>query len=165
MKKEINHSEFGKIVYNENIWTGKRSISINGKQLTKISKTSYKMNLENEAGYYVNIEGNMFKGTCLKIKGKTVLISPATKWYEYILGFMPLALVLIWGNSRALCEIIPIVGGAIGGAIGGVFTVLSIVFMKETKKAVLKLLIGIGCLAATFAICALIGSALVSLIA
>ena len=164
MKKEINHSEFGKIVYNENIWTGKRSISINGKQLTKISKTSYKMNLENEESYYVTIDGNMFKGTRLKIKGKTVLISPATKWYEYILGFMPLALVLIWGNSPALCEIFPIVGGAIGGAIGGLFAVLSIVFMKETKNVLLKLLIGIGCLAATFGLCALIGSAFASLL-
>ena len=106
----------------------------------------------------------MFKGTRLKIKSKTVLISPATKWYEYILGFMSLALVLIWGNSAALCEIIPVIGGAIGGAIGGVFTVLSIVFMKETKNVLLKLLIGIGCLVATFAICALIGSAYVSLI-
>ena len=47
MKKEINHSEFGKIVYEENLWTGSKNISINGVKLSKISKTSFKMNLEN----------------------------------------------------------------------------------------------------------------------
>ena len=42
MKKEINHSEFGKIVYEESFWSVKKKITINGKPLIKISKTSYK---------------------------------------------------------------------------------------------------------------------------
>ena len=165
MKKEINHSVFGKIIYEENFWTGKKSIFINGKKLIKISKTSYKMCLENEESYYVTLEGNMFKGTRLRIKGKTVILSPATKWYEYVLAILPLALVLIWGSSPSLCEIVPVVGGAIGGAIGGIFMCLSIILMKETKNILFKILIGISCFALTFGICALVGSAIVSLIA
>lgn len=163
MKKEINHSEFGQIVYEESFWTGNKKISINGKQLTKISKTSYKYNSEEES-YYVGIAGNFLKGVYLRIKERTVLVSPATKWYEYVIGFLPLVLVLIWGNSAALCSIVPIVGGAIGGAIGGVCSVLSIVFMKETRNILFKILIGIASFAVCFLICFGIGSALISMI-
>ena len=164
MKKEINHSEFGKIVYEENLWTGSKNISINGVKLSKISKTSFKMNLENEDSYYVTIEGNFFKGTRLRIKGKTVIVSPSTKWYEYILAILPLALVLIWGNSPTLCRIIPVIGGATGGAIGGVLMCLSIILMKETRNILIKILIGIASLIVTFAACTLIGFMINSLL-
>ena len=163
MKKEVNHSEFGKIVYEESFWSGKKKITINGKPLIKISKTSYKYASEEES-FYVSIIGNFLKGVYLRIKERTVLVCPSTKWYEYVIGFLPLALVLVWGNSAALCSIVPLVGGAIGGAIGGVVSILSIIFMKEAKNILFKVLIGIASLAVCFLICFAIGSALVSLI-
>lgn len=163
MKKEINHSEFGKIVYEESVWTGKRTITINGQKLLKVGKTNFKLTLENGESSYVSVIGNMFKGTFLKIMGKMVLVSPAVKWYEYVLGFLPLALVIVWGNSPALCEIVPVVGGAIGGAISGALSIVSIVLMKESKNVVTKVLIGLACLAVTFLICMGVGKAIVSL--
>ena len=38
MNVTINHAEFGDIVYEESFWTGKKSVSINGAPLEKISK-------------------------------------------------------------------------------------------------------------------------------
>ena len=164
MKREINHSLFGKIVYNENFWTGKKSVSINGKPLQKISKTTFKYVDDNNEESYVNLVGNIFKGVCLKFKDRHVVVSSATKWYEYVFAVLPFALIMVWGNSAALCNIIPVVGGAIGGAISGLLGFSSVIVMKETKNVFVKILIGILFLAITFAVCTLIGYAIVGLI-
>ena len=37
----VNHATLGEITYNENIWTGKRNITINGQELVKEKKNVY----------------------------------------------------------------------------------------------------------------------------
>ena len=42
MKKSIIHPSYGEIVYEEGIWSGKKSISINGTPLQKVKKNRTK---------------------------------------------------------------------------------------------------------------------------
>ena len=75
---------------------------------------------------------------------------------------MPLVLILIWGNIPALCEIVPVIGGAIGGAISGVTSFFSVIFMKKTENVLFKLLIGVGMIVGTFLLCMVLAFAFLS---
>ena len=99
------------------------------------------------------IEGNYLAGSKLTIENQTIQLTPAIKWYELLLSVMIVAFVCIWGNVVALCNIIPILGGAVGGAISGLFAILNLVTMKVTSKVWLKFLIWLGFMAITFVCC------------
>lgn len=86
------------------------------------------------------------------------------KWYEIVLSVLPVALILIWGNSAALVSIVPVVGGALGGLISGIIAVLNLLIVKGVKPIWLKILISIGMLAAAFLLCFLIGSMIVNVL-
>lgn len=166
MKKIVNDSLFGEIVYEEGFWTGKKAIAINGKPLTKIDKKTFKINLNDtneKKETFVNVEGNYLMGVSLLIKDKTIEIYPKLKWYEIMLCIIPFILNLIWGNSVALCKIIPIVGGAIGGAISGIFTIAGLVFIKKANTIFMKLLAFLIVLVASFGVCAGIGYLILNL--
>ena len=78
------------------------------------------------------------------------------------LSVLPLLLVLIWGNSVALCKIVPIVGGAIGGLIGGIFACANLVVIKGFSRLWLKILVSVGMLGGTFGVCYGIALAILS---
>ncbi|MDE6618599.1 MAG: hypothetical protein K2K13_06215 [Clostridiales bacterium] len=149
MKTVIQHETYGEIVYDEGAWTGKKSVSIGGAQLEKLSKKEFKM----QDGTTVTVNGGFLQGANLNIKGENIALTPRVKWYEIALCILPFLFVMIWGNVTALCRIIPIVGGAIGGGISGLFSVLGLWGMKSVKPIWLKLLIAFGSLAITIAIC------------
>lgn len=162
MIREIDSTKFGKIVYEESFWSGKKRVTINGIKLKKVSKTTY-TGIVNEQVVKVTIMGNFLRGCYLYVDDEYYLISEAAAWYEYVLGMLPLLLVIIWGNSVTLCSIIPVVGGAIGGAIAGLASAISLFVMKKMPNFLLKIAVGLGVLIATFAICAGIGYSIVSI--
>lgn len=158
MKTVIQHQTYGEIVYDESAWTGKKSLSIGGTQLEKISKKEFKM----QDGSTVTVNGGFLQGASLSIKDETIPLMPRVKWYEIVLCILPLLLTLTWGNIPAMCAIIPIVGGAIGGGIGGLFSILGLWGMKSVKPIWLKIVIALGSFAVTFGICCGIGYAIVA---
>lgn len=158
MKTVIQHEAYGEIVYDESAWTGKKSLSIGGTPLEKLSKKEFKM----QDGTTVTANGGFLQGASLDIKGETIALTPRVKWYEIVLCVLPFLFVMIWGNVTALVKIIPIVGGAIGGGISGLFGVLGLWGIKSVKPIWLKLLVALGCFAITFGICYGIGYAIVA---
>ncbi|MBO5328208.1 MAG: hypothetical protein J6B04_03450 [Clostridia bacterium] len=160
MTTKINHQNLGEIVYEESFWTGKKSLTVNGRQLQKINKKTFSY-AEGDVSNVAVISGNFISGTKLLINGEVVQITPPAKWYEYAMSIAIFVLIMVWGNSVALCSILPVVGGAIGGAISGVFTILNLVLIKKTNNILLKLLISLGFMAITFGICLAIGFAIV----
>lgn len=152
MKVKTKHETLGNIEYFESAWTGKKEITINGKGLEKIDKSTFKHTLDNKE-MLAKIEGNYLAGSKLTIENQTIQLTPAIKWYELLLSVMIVAFVCIWGNVVALCNIIPILGGAVGGAISGLFAILNLVTMKATSKVWLKFLIWLGFMAITFVCC------------
>ena len=144
MKEIINHSTYGQIVYDESIWTGKKTLTVNGVPAQPVSKKEFIVN-----GEKATIKGNIYMGLSICIGEEEIELSPKTKWYEIALAVIPLVFLLTWGNSPALCAIFPVVGGALGGAIGGLASIMSLLFMKKTNKTLIKVLIGVGAIAIT----------------
>ena len=161
MKIIVENEKYGTIEYNESFWTGKKTIYVGGKLLTKKDKNKYVYNGE-EGEIVVKANGNSFSGLDLMIMGSRVEIIPKTSVLEYILAFIPLIVVLIWGNSVYLCSILPIVGGAIGGAIAGGASVIGMIFMKRNKNFLMKILVSIVALAITMLICFLVAVLILS---
>lgn len=160
MKTVVQHETYGEIVFEENFWTGKKNLSINGEQLKKVSKNQF----QTANGEPITLTGNYLKGSAVVIGIKSIPLTPAIKWYEIVLSVLPFVLILIWGNSVSLCKILPVIGGAIGGAISAVFSVLNVFIIKGIKQIWLKILISVAILAVTFLICMAIGMALISLV-
>ena len=156
MIKQFCRPKFGEINYEENVWTGKKKVTINGVQLTSVNKTTFNYDY-NGTLVEVKITGNIYTGCNLTIYDEAYEIYTKTAWYEYILAILPFILVIVWGNSVALCKIVPVIGGAIGGAISGVFSFVSLSVMKSIKSPLFKVLIGVICLIATFVVCAIAG--------
>lgn len=158
MNKSIQDEKYGEIVYEESFWTGSKQLTVNGKPLQKIDKKTFLM----ESKEVVTVKGNSMIGVTLLVGAYQIKVIPTIKWYEVVLGILPLILVLVWGNTPALCAIVPVVGGAIGGAIGGALSFISIFTIKCAKPIWLKIIIGVAFLGATFGICCGIGYAILS---
>lgn len=152
MKKSFDVPSLGTVVVKESVWTGKFTVLVNGVEAKRMSKTAFLY----EAGastYDINITGNFVKGSTMTINGDSYKISENIKWYEYVLALLPFVFILIWGNVPALCQILPVVGGALGGVVSALMGILSAMVMKETKSVALKILYGIAFFLATIAIC------------
>ena len=109
--------------------------------------------------------GNLFMGIQLSINQEMIEISPRPAWYEIVLAILPVSFLLTWGNSPALCAIFPVIGGAIGGGLGAVFSMTSLLLMKNAKSITKKLLIGVGMFALTLLISFILATILLSLMA
>ncbi len=157
MKQIIKHEIYGEIIYEESALSGKKSISINGIEATKLDKNTFKID-----NTKITLTGNLLTGANVIIDTETILLTPKLKWYEIALSILPFILNIIWGNSVALCEIIPVVGGAIGGAICGATIIINMYLIKNIKQIWLKVIVSIAVLAASFLICYLIALAILA---
>lgn len=162
MDKTIRHPVYGVIRYDENIWTGKRTLAINGTILRKAKKNIYTLG-EGESAIPVTLKGNALTGVSVMVQGQEIVILPKPSALEYILSFLPFALIIIWSNNPVLCSIIPVVGGAIGGAVGGAGMVACLCMIRE-KPAGEKVLTGLLTTLFCFMICAALGYVLVTVL-
>lgn len=143
MKITVFNEKYGKIIYDESIWTGRKIITINGTKLKKSYKNTFSYDY-NDQHYIVNLKGNIMTGNYIYINGELVRLFPKTKWWEYMLVFLPFIFVIVWSSIPATVEIFPLIGGFMGGAIAGVIAIVSMFLMKMVKKPILKFLIGLG---------------------
>ncbi len=94
MKQVVQNEKLGEIVYEESFWTGKKTVSVNGSQLEKISKNTFKT----PDGETVELKGNFFQGATLNVESESVRVTPPIKWYEIVLSVLPFILIMIWGT-------------------------------------------------------------------
>ena len=161
MNKTVMHPVYGAITYDENIWTGKKTVAINGTVLPQRQKNIFFLP-NGEESIPVTLKGNSMTGASIVIGGEEFVVYSKPSVLDWILSILPFVLVMVWGNSRALCAIVPVVGGAIGGAISGMAIVLCASAIRE-KPVGKKLLIALLALVATFAACAAIGYVILAL--
>ena len=152
MRSIVQHETLGPIVYEESFWLGKKKILINNTPLIKQNKKLFLYPM-GETSKTVQVTGNFATGTKLVIDGETIEMTPSAKWYEIACSVFIFVLNIIWGNSVALCTILPIAGGAIGGAISGVLALANVVAMKSVKSVPLKLVIWLGMVVAMLFLC------------
>ncbi len=123
MRNTVLHGD-KTIVYYEDFWTGKKRISINGKELQKVDKKTYK----DEDKYYT-IKGSYLTGVELIDGVQTVYLVRKLTTLETILCFLPFLLAFI--------------GGAIGGLCGGAACAFNAIFIRKTNNTVGKVLCSI----------------------
>lgn len=155
MRSIVQHETLGTIVYEESVWTGKKTIFINNTPLVKQNKKLF-LYSNGTTSKTVQVIGNFLSGTKLIIDNETIEITPTAKWYEIACSVFIFVLNVTWGNNVVLCSIFPIVGGAIGGGISGLIAVGNILAMKSVKKVWLKLAIWIGMTIAMLVVCFLL---------
>ena len=144
----LEHSTFGRITYNEGFFTGKKELSFGEIQLVKQSKNLFVYECGGQKTE-VTIKGTYLSGVSLIIGDEKIKLSSGPTWYEILCSIVIILPFLVWGNSKELCSIVPIVGGAIGGGIGGVMAVVNLIVMKDIKNVRIKLVAWICMLIAT----------------
>ncbi len=162
MKASKEIENVGTVRYEENAWTGKKSLFLDGVKLTKLSKTKFEY-VKDETVTQFLIDGNILRGVSLIVNGVKYELIQKIAWYEYIASFIGFLFILVWGNVPALCKIFPVVDGAIGGLFGALGAVLGILMMRLSKKPVIRILIGLAGSVIAVLICFLIGLAIVKI--
>ena len=131
-------SPMGLVEYEENPWSGKRAIKINGVLLTKKDRKTYVYNDGNERKN-ITVKGSYMYGLKIIIDGVEVELEEPPKWYEWVLFVVNIVAGMV------------LIGGAIGGALGALAGCSYIILSKPKTNPVVKIALGIGMLAALFA--------------
>lgn len=145
MKKEVV-TQSGKVLsYEETFWLGKRTLHVDGVELTKKKKTTY----TDGTNDYI-VKGNQFFGLTIEIfndnNKEVCVILEKLSIIGIILACIPLIMVFI--------------GGAIGGALGALGFFLVIMTYRKTKNILLTALTSIIISGAIFGIWYLIAEAI-----
>lgn len=143
MKASVHHVGYGMIEYRESFWTGNRELTVDGQKLMKKTKNEFILNGENGA-LACRVKGNALTGATLYVDEDVIPLVAPCKWYEIACSVLIAAFLMVWGNVPALCEVFPLIGGALGGAIAGAACVANLFLMRKVKRIGLKLLIWLG---------------------
>lgn len=133
------------ITYNENFWTGKKTLYINGQKMTKIDKKTY-----NYGDKYYTVKGSFLTGVELIDGIQKVEVVRKLTTLETILSLLPFIVILT--------------GGAIGGLCGGAAWAFNAVYLRKTDKIALKILYAVLSTAAAFVCYLIVASILLALI-
>lgn len=148
MRVIVDDPALGQITYDENPFTDRRTLFINGVRAVKQKKKTYTYN-NGEVMVSAVLRGNFFTGVTLQVGDRTVVLARPMYWYEAVLGFLP-AICIIWANISPIYLIpgIPVIGGGIGGFLSGLMAVISLVYVKEIKNIFAKIAFGLAMVAA-----------------
>jgi len=160
MKEVIQHPIYGEIVFDENFWSGKKTLTVNGVIASAVSKKEYM--IDDKKAF---LKGSFLTGSTLNIEGEVIQLSPKPTWYEIVISALSFLFLMTWGNSETLCAIFPVVGGAIGGGLGGVGAIVSLLLTKTQKTPLAKIIVGIVVSAATVFIAYLLAIAIILMLA
>jgi hypothetical protein len=161
--ESIYQSEtYGKIVYQESFWTGKKNLTVNGVPANKVDRKTFVVH-QNGVATNFTLKGSYLSGVKLVCGNESFQVVPNTTWYEYLLAVIPFAFDVTWANIAYSANLWPIAGGAIGGLITGAAMVGSILVMKLVKKPLYKILIGLGFIAVSLGLCWIIALLVITL--
>ena len=99
------------ILYQENFWTGKKALIINGTPATKIGKKQFSFTAADGKATFYTVQGSFISGVKVEISDpKETVVLAQNMWYDWVI------LVL------SLVGILP--GVIFCGAVGGFFSAL-----------------------------------------
>lgn len=133
------------ITYDENFWSGKKTITINGQKLQKVDKKTYKYKDK-----YYTLKGSYLTGVELGIGVQKVMLVRKLSTLETILCFLPLLIV--------------VTGGMIGGLCGGAAWAFNAVFIRKHDKMIGKILCSVLSTIAAFVVYLIISVVFLGLI-
>lgn len=149
MRIETNLEDGRYVEYHESFWTGRRKLSIAGKELEKTGKRIF---CDNEDGSMVEYtaKGSFLTGvTLINNKGENFVLAK-NKWYDWLMIFLPFIGMVV---GVAFC-------GAIGGGLSALFCLIAAAInaslsrskLPAVAKIVLQLVVAVVANAIWFAI-------------
>lgn len=108
--------------YTENIWTGKKELTLNGVALEKRNREVFAVNRDG-AEELITVKGNFLMGVTLVEGDGNNIVLVQNKWYEWVLIVLPLLGLGV---------------GIFGGAIGGVLSVLFCLLCAGINATILR---------------------------
>lgn len=109
VEKTENGREY---IYEENFWTGKTTLTIDGKTAIKSSRKKF---VDPSDDQTIHVRGTFLTGVSL-LKNQEAVVLVKNKWYETLLIFLPI-ITIIFG----------VLNGAVGGALSAVFACVGFV--------------------------------------
>ena len=101
-------TQFQTWVYKESFWTGSKSLYIGDVPCAKLNRNTFLVHTSDGREVHFVAQGNLFSGVKLtSMEFGDIVVARPLVWYEYILAFLPLLLIIL------------------GGLIGAVFGVIS----------------------------------------
>ena len=129
--------------YGESLWTGKRTLSVNGVQAKKVGKKKFEIQTEDGIKTY-EVKGSLQSDVSIMCDGYAV--SSNHTWYEKLLIWLPYVSIIIG----------VVVGGIIGVLVFSAFAFVSqtinIDIMNSKKSPAVKVLLGLLVFALTTAL-------------
>ena len=123
------------LLYNESFWTGKRSLSVNGKAAKKIGKKLFKIDESSDsgdapslAGEY-EIVGSFITGVTVKTPSRESVVFAKNKWYDWLMMFFPFVGIIF---GVAFC-------GAIGGGLSALFCFSAMIINVSVSRTKLPM--------------------------
>lgn len=135
MKKTINNEKTlnKTLEFDENVWTGKRSIKYDGVELTKIKRNIYEYRNGDQVEQF-KITGNQFAGISVNMFNNEVMVERKLTWYEILLSILVFAPCVLFG--------------LIGGIFGGLLGATNLILIKQFDKWYIKVIASIAFLIA-----------------
>ena len=129
-------------VYEENLWTGKKTFTYNNQPLNKVAKGKYEYK-DGEQTEVFEIKGNQFSGMQVVMFGQEIELIRKLAWYEILLS----VLVIVPG----------IMCGAIGGFIAGILGFTTFYLMRRLEKWPAKVGVALAILVAEVVLLFVVG--------
>lgn len=149
MKTTVDHVGFGSIEFEENFWTGKKSVIQNGQPAPRVDKKTFALS-DGERTQNCRVKGGFAYGARLITEdGEEISLVPPLAWYEYLLCAFTIMFYSVWSNSVALCNIFPVLGGIAGAFIAGGCIGIGFAFSRMVRSEGIKALIWVGAFFAT----------------
>ena len=84
---QLTAEEEGRVyVYTENVWTGKKELTLDGVPLEKINKKTFSVKDAAGNARPLEVKGNFLTGVTLTDNGKNIVLAK-NKWYEWVLAY------------------------------------------------------------------------------
>ena len=131
IKDEQNNINY---VYSESLWTGKRSLTVNGIPAMKVSKKVFQLPTE-EGPVRYEIKGSIYSDISIIVNGYAV--STDHEWYEKMLIWLPMISIVfgvIWGG---------LIGALIFGLFATIAMTINMEIMYSSKGSAFKVFVGL----------------------
>ncbi|MCL2752082.1 MAG: hypothetical protein FWE62_04930 [Firmicutes bacterium] len=128
MKIEHTDESGNSFVYNESVWTGRKTLTFNGQPCAKVARKQFQL----PDGSYLALKGSFLMGITATGSGKSTAWLK-NKWWETLLILLP----CLYLGLGIFC-------GALGGALSGGFFALAAAFnaaiLRTTAHVVVKII-------------------------
>lgn len=115
------------LLYTESFWTGKRRLTVDGKEAAKIAKKMFRAEGEDGSVDYT-VKGSFLTGVTVTSSGGERIVLAKNSWYDWLILFLSFAGIVV----GVLC-------GMVGAAFSAICCVLAAIFNATISRSRLNL--------------------------